>query len=578
MGEPFGRQIGEIDEGEDDDGHGHHNGTDLAQEHPDAVHGLADDPVDRRHVVDGQLDDERGGVVPAQQGQGKDLGHDEAHEQRHRPDEEHGPTRVAAEKGPHQQQIQRDFGQTVHHGHDEDGGHPGPLIRDGTRGDDAGDGATAHIDTAEDQGQRGLAVQAETVEDPVEDEGDARHVAGILKDGHQGEHDDEDGQVVQHCRDTFDDPQPQRRQDGIFQKALLRQDGGGPDLQLAPDRPDLGGQIIAQRDGGLVKNEQYPQQDERAPETVAEDGIHLFRHRGDELQAFRAACRDVPRLGETGMGDAPDHILTVPRRPGLAALAGQGGDAAVFRVHGSEQPLGKAVLLQQLDGKPAGRIALDPLPGQQARDFPDIRFQLAVIDDLRAAGTAVTRGDGAVQFLLPDPLAGLGPDDRDAQRLGKGIGIHPYPPLRRHVHHVQHGQGGPPHLQKLQAKIQAFFQRRGIKHRHDLCRILFHDELPGGHLLRRPGSQAVRPGQVHQLDARVAAHETSRLFLDGHTGVIGHILAGAGEHVEDGRFAAIGLPGQNGKDLFHDLAPYLAGHGEQESSSICLASPLRSAT
>ena len=231
-------------------------------------------------------------------------------------------------------------------------------------------------------------------------------------------------------------------------------------------------------------------------------------------------------------------------------MAGQGGDAAVFRVHGSEQTLGKAVLLQQLDGKPAGRIALDPLPGQQARDFPDIRFQLAVIDDLRAAGTAVTRGDGAVQFLLPDPLAGLGPDDRDAQRLGKGIGIHPYTPLRRHVHHVQHGQGGPPHLQKL----------------------------PGGHLLRRPGSQAVRPGQVHQLDARVAAHETSRLFLDGHTGVIGHILAGAGEHVEDGRFAAIGLPGQNGKDLFHDLAPYLTGHGEQESSSICLASPLRSAT
>ena len=218
------------------------------------------------------------------------------------------------------------------------------------------------------------------------------------------------------------------------------------------------------------------------------------------------------------------------------------------------------------------------MPGQQARDFPDIRFQLAVIDDLRAAGTAVTRGDGAVQFLLPDPLAGLGPDDRDAQRPGKGIGIHPYPPLRRHVHHVQHGQGGPPHLQKLQAKIQAFFQRRGIEHRHDLCRILFHDELPGGHLLRRPGSQAVRPGQVHQLYARVAAHETSRLFLDGHTGVVGHILAGAGEHVEDGRFAAIGLPGQNGKDLFHDLAPYLAGHGEQESSSICLASPLRSAT
>ena len=48
-----------------------------------------------------------------------------------------------------------------------------------------------------------------------------------MKGAHQGEHDDEDGQVVQHCRDAFDDPQPQRRQDGIFQKALLRQDGGG---------------------------------------------------------------------------------------------------------------------------------------------------------------------------------------------------------------------------------------------------------------------------------------------------------------------------------------------------------------
>ena len=43
--------------------------------------------------------------------------------------------------------------------------------------------------------------------------------------------------------DAFDDPQPQRRQDGIFQKALLRQDGGGPDLQLAPDRPGLGGAL-----------------------------------------------------------------------------------------------------------------------------------------------------------------------------------------------------------------------------------------------------------------------------------------------------------------------------------------------
>ena len=67
---------------------------------------------------------------------------------------------------------------------------------------------------------------------------------------------------------------------------------------------------------------------------------------------------------------------------------------------------------------------------------------------------------------------------------------------------------------------------------------------PRDQFVRAEGGQAVRAGQVHDLDAPAVAVERAALLLDRHSGVVADMLAGAGEGVEDRRLAAVGIPGQ----------------------------------
>ena len=104
--QPIVGKIGEIDERENDDGHGDDNGSDLFEEHPDPVDSLAQHAIGRRKMVDGQFNDEWGGPFAAQQRHREEFGHNQAHEQRHRSHEEHGRTSMRAEEGADQQQIE----------------------------------------------------------------------------------------------------------------------------------------------------------------------------------------------------------------------------------------------------------------------------------------------------------------------------------------------------------------------------------------------------------------------------------------------------------------------------------------
>jgi hypothetical protein len=125
--------------------------------------------------------------------------------------------------------------------------------------------------------------------------------------------------------------------------------------------------------------------------------------------------------------------------------------------------------------------------------------------------------------------------DADAARLGP-------------VGHVQRHHARQP--EALHASTRRRLRRKvgGIDHAHHEIRALLALGTAGQHiaghaLVGRARMQAVRARQVeHPQRLAGGGGQAPFLALDRHAGVVGHLLAAAGEQVEQRRLAAVGLP------------------------------------
>jgi hypothetical protein len=85
------------------------------------------------------------------------------------------------------------------------------------------------------------------------------------------------------------------------------------------------------------------------------------------------------------------------------------------------------------------------------------------------------------------------------------------------------------------------------RHHHRRSRLLgpaAEQQIDRDHLVRAAGGEAVRPGQVDQLDGGAAGLETPLLHLDRHARVVADPLAQPGQGVEQGRLARVRVADQ----------------------------------
>ena len=120
----------------------------------------------------------------------------------------------------------------------------------------------------------------------------------------------------------------------------------------------------------------------------------------------------------------------------------------------------------------------------------------------------------------------------------------------RHVNHVERHQHRPPELLQLEHQPQVQPQVGGVHHGdqrvgHAFAGTPAFDHLERDLLVRRGRLQAVCSRQVNHRDqATVGQPDLAHLAFDRDPGVVGDLLAGTGEQVEQRRLAAVRIAHQ----------------------------------
>ncbi len=147
----------------------------------------------------------------------------------------------------------------------------------------------------------------------------------------------------------------------------------------------------------------------------------------------------------------------------------------------------------------------------------------------------------------------LGPHDgnhRNAQFPLEFLGRYVYVATLGDVHHVQRDNQRAAQLYELADQVQIALQIAGIDDNDDDVRAFhirpnsaedFHRDL----FIGGAADEAVGAGQIDDVaPAAIGQLAAADFFFDGYAGIVGDFLAQAGEGVEDGCLAAVGITGQ----------------------------------
>ena len=186
----------------------------------------------------------------------------------------------------------------------------------------------------------------------------------------------------------------------------------------------------------------------------------------------------------------------------------------------------------------------------------------------------------AHQLVQALALARADRHHRHAQPLLHGRQVDDVAVAAHLVHHVEGHHHGPPQLEQLKGQVEVAFKVGGVHDVDDHVGLLLDDEVAADDFLHRIGAEGIDARQIHdghvrilirhRLPVFVRAPEAPRqaqvgllavmmvqhragLFLDRHAGPVAHVLAAAGELVEEGGFAAVLVTGQ-GKGVMHSMS------------------------
>ena len=96
--------------------------------------------------------------------------------------------------------------------------------------------------------------------------------------------------------------------------------------------------------------------------------------------------------------------------------------------------------------------------------------------------------------------------------------------------------------------------------RFTFSRLLAENQIHGDHLVRAARRQAVRAGQIDEIEAPAGVGQAAFLGLDRDTGIIADPLPHAGEGVEQGRLAGVRIA-EKGNRHGAKLALLFSAHG-----------------
>ena len=174
-----------------------------------------------------------------------------------------------------------------------------------------------------------------------------------------------------------------------------------------------------------------------------------------------------------------------------------------------------------------------------------------------AAASGIRAGDQPLDFVLEfaNPHAGArGNRDHGTAQFGaefRHVNADAVAP--GHVHHVQRHDDGTIQFEHLADEKKIPFEVRRV---HDDQRrvgrgVIFQppvQRVAGEFFIRRRAFQAVKPRQIHDDNLVVAEVRAADAALDGGAGKIGGLGAQAGQRVEQGGLAGVGIADQRERE------------------------------
>jgi hypothetical protein len=138
-------------------------------------------------------------------------------------------------------------------------------------------------------------------------------------------------------------------------------------------------------------------------------------------------------------------------------------------------------------------------------------------------------------------------DHRHAELLLEPLRIEDEAVAAGKIHHVERDHGGQAERDQLQREAQMIVEVACVEDdeqsvRKPLALLAADDDVASHFLVGTRWVEAIGAGKIDQLDrTAVGEREAPRFALDGDAGIIADLLPCAGEHVEQGALAGIGI-------------------------------------
>ena len=454
---------------------------------------------------------------------------------------------ACGEEGGSEQAVYRQPGRAGHEGHQHDGHAPVLLIFHGPGAHDGGHRAAK----AHEHGDKGLAGEAEPPQQPVHDKGGPGHIARVLQQGEEQEEQGDLGQEGEHAAHAGDHAVHHQAHRPGGHLRLLH----GVGSQLAQSGHDalhpVGQEGAHGAKGDGEHTEHHGEKYRDGQILVCDDGVDFVRaghlpRRSSLLHALSHRALDKPVAGVGHQG------LSVAQGIGVFIF---GTDPVQLFGGLPVQPQGLAHQLIPLDELHRGPVSgnsggVGPVVDQLSHPVVDevgiVVIKVVGLHRHAPVDLLVGRGEQRVDIL---PRAGGDGNDRHPQHLGESGAVDLVPVLLRLVHEVEGDDHGPLQLQKLHRQVEVALDIGGVHNVDDGVGMLAHDEVPGHDLLHGVGGQGVDPRQVHHGHVPAVDPGLALLLLHRHAGPVAHILVGAGESVEEGGLATVGVAHQGHFDL-----------------------------
>lgn len=160
-------------------------------------------------------------------------------------------------------------------------------------------------------------------------------------------------------------------------------------------------------------------------------------------------------------------------------------------------------------------------------------------------------GDEVAHFCDPGAGAGDHGDYRHFELACEFEGVHLCAIFTSDIDHVECDEDGVAQLDHLDGIVEIAFEVGGIHHEHDEIGggdvgAALPEDVAGDGLIGRLGAEAIRTGEVEDIDFEVGGESAQASFFTFYrdAGIITDLGAEAGERVKEGCFAAVRVAGE----------------------------------